>query len=77
MENWKEYTEEYFGRLSWEGVTKMIKITHCHQYKFPDLTSTREVDLAFGLKDKQTSKLFTHIFLVISQFLNVFGLFNF
>jgi hypothetical protein len=76
MEHWIEYTEEYFGRLSWEGVSKMIKTTHRHRDQFPDLTS-REVDLAFGLKDKQASKFFTHIFLVISQFFNVFGLFNF
>jgi hypothetical protein len=54
MEHWIEYTEEYFGRLSWEGVSKMIKTTHCHQDQFPDLTS-REVDLDFGLKDKQAS----------------------
>jgi hypothetical protein len=51
MEHWIEYTEEYFGRLSWEGVSKMIKTSHCHRDQFPDLTS-REVDLAFGLKDK-------------------------
>jgi hypothetical protein len=76
MEHWIEYTEEYFSRLSWEGVSKMIKTTHRHRDQFPDLTS-REVDLAFGLKYKQASKLFTHIFLVISQFFNVFGLFNF
>ena len=54
MEHWIEYTQEYFGRLSWEGVSKMIKTTHHHRDQFPDLTS-REVDLAFGLKDKQAS----------------------
>jgi hypothetical protein len=54
MEHWIEYIEEYFGRLSWEGVSKMIKIAHRHRDQFPDLTS-REVDLAFGLKDKQAS----------------------
>jgi hypothetical protein len=53
-EHWIEYTEEYFGRLSWEGVSKMIKTTHHHRDQFPDLTS-REVDLAFGLKYKQAS----------------------
>jgi hypothetical protein len=54
MEHWIEYTEEYFGRLSWEGVSKMIKTTHRHRDQFPDLTS-REVDLSFGLKDKHAS----------------------
>jgi hypothetical protein len=47
MEHWIEYTEKYFGRLSWEGVSKMIKTMHRHRDKFLDLTS-REVDLAFG-----------------------------
>ena len=54
MEHWIEYIEEYFSRLSWEGVSKMIKTTHRHRDQFPDLTS-REVDLAFGLKYKQES----------------------
>jgi hypothetical protein len=53
-EHWIEYTEEYFGRLSWEGVSKMIKTTHLHRDQFHDITS-REVDLAFGLKDKHAS----------------------
>jgi hypothetical protein len=51
MEHWIEYTEEYFSRLSWEGVSNMIKTMHRHRDQFLDLTS-REVDLAFGLKDK-------------------------
>ena len=50
MEHWNQYTEEYFGRLSWEGVSNMIKTMHHHRDQFPDLTS-REVDLAFGLRD--------------------------
>jgi hypothetical protein len=69
MENWIEYIEEYLGRLSWEGVSKMIKTTHHHQDQFPDLTS-REVD-------NRQVKFVTHIFLVFSQFFNVFGLFNY
>jgi hypothetical protein len=57
MEHWIKYTEEYFGRLSWEGVSKMIKIAHHHRDQFPDPTS-REVDLAYGLKDKHASSIF-------------------
>ena len=68
MEHWIEDCEECFGRLSWEGVSEMIKIAHHHQHQFPDLTSQRDVDLAYGLKDKKASKLFTHIFLVTSFF---------
>ena len=77
MEHWIEYCEECFSRLSWEGVSEMIKTTHRHWHQFPILTSQREVDLAYGLKDKKASKLFTCVFLVISHFFNVFGLFNF
>ena len=69
--------EECFGRLSWEGVSEMIKIAHHHRHQFPDITSQREVDLAYGLKDKRASKLFTHIFLVSSHFFKVFSLFKF
>ena len=74
MENWIEDREKHFGRLTWEGVSKMIKTTDRHRYQFPDLTQ-REIDLAFGLKDKKVIKLFTLIiFLVISQlyYFNVF-----
>ena len=72
-----EDCEECFSRLSWEGVSEMIKTTHHRRHQFPDLTSQREVDLAYGLKDKKENKLFTHIFLVTSHFFNVFGLFKF
>jgi hypothetical protein len=62
MEHWIKDCEEFFGRLSWEGVSNMIKIPHRLRHQIPDLTSQREVDLAYGLKDKKASKLFTHIF---------------
>ena len=77
MEHWIKDCEEFFGRLSWEGVSNMIKTAHHIRQQFPELTSQREVDLAYGLKDKKASKLFTHIFLVTSHFFNVFGLFKF
>ena len=53
MEYWIEDCEECFNRLSWEGVSKMIKTTHRHRHQFPDVTSQREVDLAYGLKEKR------------------------
>ena len=68
MEHWIEDYEECFSRLSWEGVNEMIKMARRHQHQFPDLTSQREVDLAYGLKDKKASKLFTLIFLINSHF---------
>ena len=30
MEHWIEDCEECFGRLSWEGVSEMIKTAHRH-----------------------------------------------
>jgi hypothetical protein len=54
MEHWIEFPKEYFSRLSWEGMSKMIKTTHHNRDQFLDLTS-REFDLAFGLKDKNAS----------------------
>ena len=68
IENWIEDYEECFGRLSWEGVSERIKTDHHHRHRFPNITSQREVDLSYGLKDKKESKLFTHIFLVTSHF---------
>ena len=51
----------------------MIKTTHRHRHECLDLTQN-EIDLALGLKDKKVIKLFTLIFLVISQlyYFNVF-----
>ena len=72
MEYWIERYEEYYNRLSWEGVSKIIK-THRYRHEFPDLNQM-EIDLVFGLKDKKES-IFTHIFIVISHYINLFGLF--
>jgi len=76
MEYWIKQCKEYYGRLSWEGVSKMIKTMHRYQHEFIDLTQ-RENDLAFGLKEKKENILFTHTFLVISHYVNVYGLFNY
>jgi hypothetical protein len=46
------------GRLSWEGVATLLKEAHRNQDT--NLTQ-REIDLAYGLKDKHESILFTHI----------------
>jgi hypothetical protein len=75
MEYWIERCEEYYGRLSLEGVSKMIKTMHHYRHEFIDLTQ-REIDLSFGLEDKKAS-IFTHIFIVISHYINIFGLFIF
>jgi hypothetical protein len=48
------------GRLSWEWVATLLKEAHCNQDT--NLTQ-REIDLAYGLKDKQEIIIFTHIML--------------
>ena len=47
MEHCIEDCEECFGRLSWEGVSEMIKTTHHRRHQFPDLTLQRKVDLCY------------------------------
>ena len=53
----------------------MIKTAHRHRHQHSDLTSQREVDLAYGLKDKQASKLFIHVFYWLIPFFNVIAFF--
>ena len=52
MKLWIEQCEQHDGRLSWEGVGTLIKRDHHNEYH--NLTQ-REIDLAYGLKDKQVS----------------------
>ena len=52
MKLWIEQCEQHHGRLSWEGVATLIK--RAHRNEDHNLTQ-REIDLAYGLKDKQVS----------------------
>jgi sucrose-6-phosphate hydrolase SacC (GH32 family) len=52
MKLWIEQCEQHDGRLSWEGVDTLIK--RAHRNEDHNLTQ-REIDLAYGLKDKQVS----------------------
>ena len=65
MEEWIEQCMEYYGTLTWEGVSKMIKTMHRHREEYPKITQ-REIDLACGLKDKKASiftlLIFFHFF---------------
>ena len=47
--------------ISWEGVASSVKASH--RNGDTNLTE-REIDLAYGLKDKQTILLINHIFVV-------------
>ena len=52
MEQWIEQCTEYYGTLTWEGVSKLIKIVHRPREEYPDELTQREIDLACCLKDK-------------------------
>ena len=54
MEEWIERCTQYYGTLSWEWVSKMIKTMHHHLEEYLELTQ-RKIDLACGLKDKKES----------------------
>ena len=71
MEEWIERCTKYFGTLSWEGVSKMIKTMHRHREEYPELTQ-REIDLACGLKDKKASIFTLLVFFIVSHFIEIF-----
>ena len=52
--------------ISWEGATSLVKETHCNGDT--NLTE-REIDLGYGLKDKQASILISHTINLISNIL--------
>ena len=56
MKVWIDRYIQCNGRLSWEGVATLLKEAHHNQDT--NLTQ-REIDLAYGLKDKHAS-IFTH-----------------
>ena len=57
MKVWIEQCKQYFHGMSWEGVASWVKAAHCNG----DTNFTqREIDLAYGLKDKKTSILINH-----------------
>ena len=69
MEELIERCIEFYGTLSWEGVSKLIKIVHHHREEYPDELTQREIDLACGLKDKKASIFYTLIiFFVVSHY---------
>jgi hypothetical protein len=58
MKVWIDRCIQFNGRLSWEGVATLLKEAHRNQDTY---ITQREIDLAYGLKDKHASILFTHI----------------
>ena len=53
MEEWIELCIEFYGTLSWEGVSKLIKTVHRYREEYICELTQREIDLACGLKDKR------------------------
>ena len=72
MEESIERCTKYYGTLSWEGVSKMIKTVHRHREEYPEELTQREIDLACGLTDKKESIFTLLIFFVVSHYINVF-----
>ena len=57
MKVWIERCSKSGHGISWEGVASLVKAAHCNG----DINLTqREIDLAYGLKDKQASILVNH-----------------
>ena len=52
---------EFYGTLSWEEVSKLIKTMHRHREEYLGELTEREIDLACGLKDKKASIFYTLI----------------
>ena len=57
-----ERCEQFGHGISWEGVDSLVKAVHCNGDT--NLTQ-REINLAYGLKYKQTSILINQIFFVV------------
>ena len=57
MKVWIERCEQLGHGISWEGVDSLVKETH--RNGDTNLTE-REIDLAYGLKDKKESILINH-----------------
>ena len=69
MNVWIERREQSGHGISWEGVDSLVKETH----RNGDTNITkREIDLAYGLKDKQTSILISHTILFSNIFMYTF-----
>ena len=71
MREWIKQCTKYYSTLSWEGVSKIIKTMHIHRDEYPELTQ-REIDLAYGLKDKEESIFTLLIFFFVSYCIKIF-----
>ena len=67
MEKWIEQCIEFYGTLSWEWVSKLIKTMHRHREEYLNELTQREIDLACGLKGKKASIFTLIIFFVVSH----------
>ena len=76
MGEWIEQCALFYGALSWEGLSRLIKIVHRYQEEYPCELIQREIDLACGLKDEMESIFYTLIiFFIVSHYINVFLLY--
>ena len=79
MKVWIERCEQSGHGISWEGVTSLVKATH---HNGDTNLTQREIDLAYGLKDKKASILinqsifFANYILMYPFFFPLYGCIN-
>jgi len=68
MKPWIERHEQFYGTLSWGGVSTLFREVNCALYT--NLTQM-EIDLENGFKDKHSSMHFHSAIFLLSYFINV------
>ena len=63
---WIERCEQVGHGISWEGVSSLVKVTH--RNGDTNLTQ-RDIDLAYGLKDKKENILINHTNFIFTNIL--------
>ena len=71
MKVWIERYEQFIHGISWEGVASLFKAAHHNRYT--DITQ-REIDLAYGLKDKKESILINHSTFIFANYILMYML---
>ena len=69
MKVWIEWCEHVGHEISWEGVASLVKATH--RNGDTNLTQS-EIDLAYGLKYKQSSILINHTIYLFCKHVDVY-----
>ena len=71
MKVWIERCVQSGRGISWEGVASLVKATH---HNGDTNVTQREIDLAYGLKDKQASILVNHTIFFFANYILMYTL---